>query len=228
MSYPPSQPQDGQQPAGSQPLPIPTPPTPAAQPGYQAPPSAPQQGYPAQPSGHQTQPSGYQPPTAGYPQAAQPQSPYPAGGYQSAPQPPARSSNRTLWIVLGVVGGLAIIAGILVAVFAFRGGDDDAAQIAQDGVDELLNSTTLPMQLDQYTSWVDAEAQGSTIVYSYDVTGLLPADIDPVTAQSNTAAQACAAADSFGLLDQGVTFEYVYSFDGTSETMSFTVDSGDC
>jgi len=82
---------------------------PPAQPYGAPPPPAPQYGAPQQPWGSVPQQGG----APGYP--APPAPGYP-GAYGYAPQPP-KKSRRTLWIVLGCIGGVLLLGGGLLGYF---------------------------------------------------------------------------------------------------------------
>ena len=79
--------------------------------------------YPGAPQPQVQYPGAPQPPTPGYP--AQPQGPYPYGGYPPAhnpyaypPPPQPRRSNTTLLVVLGIVGVVVIGACVACGIFA--------------------------------------------------------------------------------------------------------------
>ncbi|TMF44420.1 MAG: FHA domain-containing protein, partial [Chloroflexi bacterium] len=111
---------DAQQPGAYQP----PPPPPAGYEQASYPPSSPYYGTPVAGYGEGAQPGAYQspPPVApGYGPSGYPQ----AGSYPGAPAPAApptqRPNRRRLWTILGAIGGLVLIAIILIVVFVVMG-----------------------------------------------------------------------------------------------------------
>lgn len=110
---------------------------PPVAPGVQTPPApqwAQQPGYSGAPAA--SLPPQGQPPYGQPPYGQPPQGTAPQGGLQyGAPAP--KSSNKTLWIVLGIVGGLLVLGGIgtflAVKVFADKAGD---------AVDDVIDTIT--------------------------------------------------------------------------------------
>lgn len=105
-------------------------PTPYGQPGQpsgeQYPPSYPQ--YPPQTGPYTGQPPNTAPQYPGYPQYPQGQPGYPPGqpyyAPGSVPPPQQKKSNRGLWITLGIVGGVLLVACVACSIFlvgALRG-----------------------------------------------------------------------------------------------------------
>lgn len=105
---------------------------------------------------------------------------------------------------------------------------DDLEQFVIEQVEIARQQVDLPMTMDEYTTWVSIEAEGTSVVYNYEITGLTPADIDAEVAKSSTASSACTTEDTKALLDKDITMAYHYSFEGTDETLDFSITKADC
>lgn len=91
------------------------------QPGQPGQPPYPQQPYPAYPTYPSMPDQPYGTPPAGYPYPPQGYPAYQQGGMPpfAPPAPPQRQRNTTLWVVLSIVGVLAVVACVGCGIFAF-------------------------------------------------------------------------------------------------------------
>ncbi|HJT57913.1 MAG TPA: hypothetical protein VJ761_15530 [Ktedonobacteraceae bacterium] len=146
--------------------------SPYGQPPYQQ--SQPPYG---QPSYDQPQP--YTPTQYGSPPYGAPQVP----GY-AQPQPETKKSNRTLWIVLGIIGGILLLAcgGCALAFGLFSRGVQQTVNTVSTSIDQT--ATAVSAQGAQVTAeayYAAIQAQDYTMAYSYMDSGLVTSNNQPLT-----------------------------------------------
>lgn len=177
-------------------------------------PTTPPPGQPQQPVGA---PAGQAMPNQGIPQGAP--------GVNLAP-PPQEKKGSAGKVIVGVIVALALVGLAAWGAWTLLGGSlEDRVAAA---VEDAREQTDLPMTIDGYTTWTSIEADGTSIIYNYEVTGLTAADIDAEVAKASTASAACNTEDTKDLLDEDITMVYHYSFEGSDETLEYAVTKADC
>lgn len=157
-------------------------------PNYQNPYEQPSSPY-GQPPYQQTQPPYGQPPYNQPPPYAPTQygaPPYgapPTPGY-AQPQPQAKKSNRTLWIVLGIIGGILLLAcgGCAVALGLIGRGVQQTVNTVSTSIEQT--ATAVSAQGAQVTAeayYAAIQAQDYTTAYSYLDNNLVTSDNQPLT-----------------------------------------------
>ena len=95
-------------------------------------------------------------------------------------------------------------------------------------VQVVKNQTTLPMQIDQTTKWVDITAEPSAIRYHYILSSIDTNNMTNDSLKNYLSPSICQNEDTKDLLDQDINMEYSYSVENSEEKYFVTLTKTDC
>ncbi len=135
---------------------------------------------------------------------------------------------------------------ILVSVLVFIGIFAVSKFLAQDTVQQITknNASTpdiviaavsaaksqvsLPNKIDEVTTLVDITPENNAIRYHYVVEGVTSDEIDQSIIATSIQSGVCQSADTYKVLDQGISMQYYYFIEKDSTTFNFDISKSDC
>lgn len=143
-----------------------------------------------------------------------------------APRRPALDRSHAVRLGVGALVAVAVFFGLR----AFSGGDE-----LEDGLEAAVAqlAPSLPIPVDEATTWTGLEADGDTLVTTYTLAGAA-AEYDGAALEAGVrpgvVAQVCASGEeTLGRpLALGATFLYRYVAEDGRAVGEFSVDEDDC
>ena len=127
----------------------------------------------------------------------------------------------------------SVVVAILVALGVRWGltaiGDSAKQNLINKSVSQMKQTTVLPKQVDQVTTWTDVKAEDGAIHYQYTVSS----DVDPssITEQAirdSIRPTLCSTTATRRILDDDIAMRYSYEFSGSTKTIETTFVKADC
>jgi len=109
-----------------------------------------------------------------------------------------------------------------------QNGGYSTTELASETVKQVKSSTTFPNKLDEATTWVDITAEQNAIRYHYVLSGIDTSSLSNEYLKSYLGKSICENKDTKNLLDRGLSMEYSYMVENTTQSYFVSFTKADC
>jgi mannitol-specific phosphotransferase system IIBC component len=140
----------------------------------------------------------------------------------------AQATNRTriIGVVVAVVVAILVAVGVRVAFAAFAG--DSKEETIAKTVEQVKEENSLPMQIDEVTSWDDVTGESDAIHYHYTVAGEGVEGLSEDAIAESVLPQLCSTDETREILDADIGMKYSYVVEGSGDTYDLAFTKSDC
>jgi len=104
----------------------------------------------------------------------------------------------------------------------------DNQTFIKQAVDYVKETTKLPKELDEMTTWVAVSEQPNAILYEYQLRGIDASKLNNDNVKGFLVPTLCSNKSSRAILNKGVTLNYIYTIKDSTQKFSVSVSKADC